>query len=210
MESIIKERIFWSLRRNIALYFYADPYAGLKDLYLTDPGCCTIPEEYVGDDLNKNIYDKFYAVLDAIRREVCGEGIDIFIDVSTESESVLLMTSGKTILYKEHVKAWGFWWESLEDFERYIHTVYTEIATYLAQMELESAVDLPHAPGTREVKFEASYIIADAESDEEAIEQAEEMLRSGFEQCSFGISELFDVKVTNRGDDKLTDNLKGS
>ncbi len=47
----------------------------------------------------------------------------------------------------------------------------------------------------RAVTFSTSYVIEGVETDEEAIEQAEERLARYFEQCSFGITDLLDAKV---------------
>ncbi len=85
MDEIIKERILRNLKTNAATYFHSDPYTALREVYLEDPNGC-VPEAYIGDDLNKSIYEKFYAVLDAIIDEVeidnIGDDIKIYIDVS--------------------------------------------------------------------------------------------------------------------------------
>lgn len=202
MDEIIKERILRNLKKNAAIYFYSDPYTALREMYLEDPNGC-VPEAYLGDDVNKNIYDKFYVVLDAVREEVGVDGIDIYIDVSYESDTVFIMTCGNRVLYKGYSKAWGFWWETLDDLEEYVYQVYREIMTCLAQSDsakqIETIGDTATVPGTRIVTFSTSYVIEDAETDEEATEQAEGMLVRDFEQCQHGITDILSAKVIKKG-----------
>jgi hypothetical protein len=132
MDEIKKERILRNLKRNAATYFNPDPYTALREVYLEDPNGC-VPDAYIGDDIHKSIYEKFYAVLDAIREEVGVDGIEIYIDVSYESETVLIMILGRMVLFKEHSKAWTFWWETLEDLEAYIESTYQEILSAVAK-----------------------------------------------------------------------------
>lgn len=202
MDEIIKERILRNLKKNAATYFYSDRHIALREMYLEEPNGC-VPEAYLGDDVNKNIYEKFYAVLDAIREEVGVDGIDIYIDVSYESDTVFIMTCGKTVLYKGYSKAWNFWWETLGDLEDYVYQIYREIMACLAQRDgakqIEIIGDIAAIPGIRIVTFSTSYAIEDAETDEEATEQAEGMLIRDFEQCQHGITDILSARVIKKG-----------
>jgi hypothetical protein len=113
MNDIIKERILRNLKKNAAAYFYSDPHIALTKMYLEDPNGC-VPEAYLGDDINKNIYDKFYAVLDSVREETGNRDIEIYIDVSYEDSTKYMMVLGDRVLLKDYRKAWNFWWETEE------------------------------------------------------------------------------------------------
>jgi hypothetical protein len=141
MDEIIKERLLRNLKDNADRYFYPDPYTALREMYLEDPEGC-VPDTYIGDDLNKTIYDKFYAVFDAIRREVDDNRINLHIDVSYEDSTTVLFVFKNRVLYKDCIKAWNFWWSSEEDLVEELYRIYLLMLIGINAMEDEALLTM--------------------------------------------------------------------
>ena len=130
MDEVIKERLLRRLKENAARYWYSNNLDKvMREMYLQDPNGC-INEDYLSDDLNKAIFDKFYAVLDAVRQEAGIEGVEIYIDVSHDDSTTYLMVLGDRVLLKGHVKAWNFWWETEEELAEEMYSMYCEVTSW--------------------------------------------------------------------------------
>jgi len=130
MDEIIKERMLRNLKQNAAEYFNHNPYTALKDIFLTNPDGC-VPESYLGDDLNRDIHDKFYAVIDVIREETSNQDIEIYIEASYEDSTKCLMILGNKVLLNYSIKAWNFWWTTEDDMIQDIYSMYQGVAAQI-------------------------------------------------------------------------------
>jgi hypothetical protein len=142
----IGNRIYRNVKRNISLYFLgSEDIRGRQKERLMEEffigkldGC--VPDRYLGEDVNQDIGNKFYALFDGIRKEVekkklTGEGINIFVSPSYQDRTDILMTQGDRIIYEDHIKAWNLSWETKDEMKKELEQICREIVDKLKRKE---------------------------------------------------------------------------
>lgn len=125
---IIKERMLRTLKAE------ADNRWGDGDnsqdalikIYLTNLKGACMPDDYIGEDLMKDLYAKSNFFYKAIRDEINPE-IDIWIEPDYDDATTTLMVLDDKVLYKDHTKPWNFWFESEEALEDAMYLVYLKV-----------------------------------------------------------------------------------
>ena len=122
---IIKERMLKNLREAIGDHFSynGNSHEVLKGLFLTDLNGSCLPDEYTGEDVLKEIEDKFYFFLGAIRDQF-EQYIEIYVTPSYEDSTAFLMILEDKVLIKDHWKAWNFWYESEDELADEMYRIY--------------------------------------------------------------------------------------
>lgn len=93
----------------------------------------SIPEAYLGEDLMKDIHDKFYAVFMAIRDEVAESEsppplMEIFVSPSYEDDTHVLLVHEGRVLHRYSRKAWNLYWDSREEMKAELADIYRSVA----------------------------------------------------------------------------------
>ena len=140
------ERIYRNVKRNISLFFLGDEDIRgrgkeklMEEFFIGRLKGC-VPERYLGEDVNTDISNKFYALFEGIRKEVerkdpKGSRIRIFLSPSYEAHTDVLLTLGDRVVYEDHIKAWRLGWESKEDMKKDLEEIYREILSRLERVE---------------------------------------------------------------------------
>lgn len=129
MDEIIKERILRNLKVAIGDHWGCgdDGHRILREIYLTDPNGACMPYDFVGDDVLKEIENKFYFFLGAIRDEL-PEYIEIYVTPSYEDATSYLMIFEDKLLLKDYQKAWHLWFESEEKLMDEMYRIYLKLS----------------------------------------------------------------------------------
>jgi len=142
----IGDRIYRNVKRNISLYFLGDEEIRgkqkerlMEEFFIGELYGC-IPEHYIGEDINQDIVDKFYALFDGIRKEIeeknlTKEMIKIFVSPSYQDRTDILMTMGDRVIYEDHIKAWHLSWETKKEMKKELEEIYKEIVEKLKGMK---------------------------------------------------------------------------
>lgn len=130
VNEIIKERMLRNLKKSIAWHWGLgdDGERILRELYLTDLKGSCMPDKYLGDDCLKDIYDKFYYFLQAVRDEF-KEFIEIYVIASYEDATGYIMIFQDKLLLIESEKAWHFWHNSEEELADEMYRIYDILLT---------------------------------------------------------------------------------
>lgn len=133
---IIKERMVRNLRDEIENLWgsFDNVHEALQKLFLQDSKGA-IHEDFIGDDLLKEIHNKYYAFYGTIRDEIeyqTGQFIEVWINPSYEDATTTLMILEDKLLYKDHTKPWNLWFESEEALKDEMYRIYL---TLLAKTE---------------------------------------------------------------------------
>jgi hypothetical protein len=128
-----QERLIDRVREHARIeYRLNDDY--FKDVYLSEYEGC-VPDNRISDDLLKDIEDKFYHIVGAVR-DLVEEDLDkeekrgehdfaeVCINTSYEDCSSVLVIFKKHLVYAEHTKAWHYQWQSEAEMEEYLQEVY--------------------------------------------------------------------------------------
>ena len=126
MDEIIKERMVRNLKDEIGNHWGNDGLEVLREIYLSDLKGQCFPDEYIGDDVLKEIENKFYFFLSAIRDEL-PEYIEIYVTPSYEDATSYLMILDDKLLIKDYQKAWNFWFESEEKLMDEMYSIYRRL-----------------------------------------------------------------------------------
>jgi len=126
MDEIIKERMVRNLKDEIGNHWGNDGLEVLREIYLSDLKGQCFPDEYIGDDVLKEIENKFYFFLSAIRDEL-PEYIEIYVTPSYEDATTYLMILDDRLLLKDYMKAWNFWFESEEKLMDEMYSIYRRL-----------------------------------------------------------------------------------
>jgi len=98
----------------------------LKEMYLSDLKGNCLPDKYIGEDILKEIEDKFYFFLGAIRDEI-EPYIEIYVTPSYDDATAYLMILDDKLLVKDYQKAWNFWYESEEKLMDEMYSIYRRL-----------------------------------------------------------------------------------
>ncbi len=124
---IIKERMLRNLKLEADNHWGNDnPQETLEKMYLTDLKGSCMPDDYIGDDILKDLENKFYYFFGAIRDEI-EPFIEIWVSPSYEDVTTTLMILDDKLLYKDHTKPWNFWFESEEALTDAMYLVYLKL-----------------------------------------------------------------------------------
>lgn len=125
MDEILKERMLRNLKDEIGDHWGCgdDGYKVLREMYLTDLNGACMPYEFVGDDVLKEIENKFYFFLGAIGDEL-PEYIEIYVTPSYDDATTYLMILEDKLLVRDYQKAWHFWFESEEKLVDEMYSIY--------------------------------------------------------------------------------------
>ena len=125
---IIKERMVRNLKAEIVNHWGGDdnPQETLVKMYLTDLKDNCMPDDYIGEDLLKEIENKYYYFFDAIRNEI-EPFIEIWVSPCYEDVTTTLMVLEDKLLLKDHKKPWNFWFESEEALMEEMYLVYLRL-----------------------------------------------------------------------------------
>jgi len=124
---IIKERMVRNLKAEAHNRWGDDnPQETLEKLYLIDPNGACMPDHFIGEDLLKEIENKYYYFFGAIRDEI-EPYIEIWISPSYEDDTTTLMVLEDKLLLKDHKKPWNFWFESEEALMEEMYLVYLRL-----------------------------------------------------------------------------------
>jgi hypothetical protein len=128
MDEILKERMLKNLKQAVSDHWggWDDAHKTLREIYLTDLNGACMPYEFIGEDVLKEIEDKFYFFLGAIRDEL-PQDINIYITPSYEDTTVYLMILDDKLLLKDYQKAWHFWFESEEKLMDEMYSIYRRL-----------------------------------------------------------------------------------
>lgn len=128
MDEIIKERMLRNLKQGIAEHWGCgdDGQEVLRKMYLSDPNGACMPYDFIGEDVLKEIENKFYFFLGAIRDEL-PEYIEIYVTPSYEDATSYLMILDDKLLLKDYQKAWHFWFESEEKLMDEMYRIYLKL-----------------------------------------------------------------------------------
>lgn len=127
VNDIIKERMLRRLKDSILeKWGYDDAYEVLRKLYLTDPNGKCLPDEFVGDDVLMDIYNKFYYFMESIGNEF-EEDIYIYVIPCYDDVTTTLFILGDRVLCKDNMKPWNFWFESEEELMEAMYNIYVTI-----------------------------------------------------------------------------------
>ncbi len=133
---IPKERMLRNLKAEANNRWGDDnPQETLEKLYLTDLKGACMSYEFVGEDLLKEIENKFYYFYGAIRDEIeyeIAQFIEIWVSPNYEDVTTTIMILEDKLLYKDHTKPWNFWFESEEAMMDEMYRIYL---TLLAKTE---------------------------------------------------------------------------
>lgn len=94
-----------------------DPDAAIAEMYVGVKDAC-VPDVYVGDDLKVAIYQKLYAMADAIREQMPvpeEHVIQIHVEPDYMGASWVAFVFRDQILLSWTSKAWRFCWPSLQE-----------------------------------------------------------------------------------------------
>lgn len=119
----------------------------IKDVYLTECDGC-IPSQYLGDDVTRDIRSKFARPLNFIIEKVQKElgvkrnGLWLYPMIDADYEdcthyAILLThqdTGKRDVLYYNSNKAWHYWFQTREDFEKELFDIYVEVHKNLTQL----------------------------------------------------------------------------
>ena len=119
----------------------------IKDVYLTENDGC-IPYQYLGDDLMQDIRRKFALPLNFIIEKVQTElgvkrdGLWLYPFIDSDFEDAthfaIVVTNLKTgrqdFVYDNSAKAWHYWFQTREDFEKELFDIYVEVHKNLTQL----------------------------------------------------------------------------
>jgi hypothetical protein len=142
----IGERIYRNVKRNISLCFLGEEEIRgrgkeklMEEFFIGKLDGC-VPDHYIGEDINSDIGNKFYALFDGIRKEVerknlTKEMIKIFVSPSYMDRTDILMTVGDRVIYEDHIKAWHLSWDTKEEMRRELKEMYSEIVGKLKGMK---------------------------------------------------------------------------
>lgn len=131
-DELLKERMVKNLMLETANRWGDDnPQETLRKMYLTDPKGNCMPDDFIGEDLLKELYAKFNYFYKAIRDEISPE-IEIWIEPDYDAETTTLIVLEDKVLYKDHEKPWNFWYESEEALIEKMYGIY---CTILARTE---------------------------------------------------------------------------
>lgn len=134
----ISDKIYRNVKRNISLYFLGDEDIKgnqkeklMEEFFIGELYGC-IPDHYIGEDINQDIGNKFYALFDGIRKEIeeknlTKELINIFVSPSYQDCTDILMIVGDKTIYRDHIKAWNLSWETKEEMKKELEEIYQEI-----------------------------------------------------------------------------------
>lgn len=126
-DELLKERMVKNLMLETANRWGDDnPQETLRKMYLTDPKGNCMPDDFIGEDLLKELYAKFNYFYKAIRDEISPE-IEIWIEPDYDAETTTLIVLEDKVLYKDHTKPWTFWFESEEALQEAMYLVYLKI-----------------------------------------------------------------------------------
>jgi len=123
----------------------------IKDVYLTDNDGC-IPSQYLGDDINRDIRGKFARplnfIIEKVQKELGAkkEGLWLYpmIDADYEdaTHAAIVMVTHSTgrrdFLYYNSEKAWNYWFQTREDFEKELFDIYVEVHKNLTRLGVGS------------------------------------------------------------------------
>jgi hypothetical protein len=123
----------------------------IKDVYLTKCDGC-IPSQYLGDDINRDIRGKFARPLNFIIEKVQKELgvkrnglwlyplIDADYEDATHAAIIMLNhnTGRRDFLYYNSEKAWHYWFQTREDFEKELFDIYVEVHKNLTRLGVGS------------------------------------------------------------------------
>ena len=128
MDEIIKERMLRNLIEAVGDHWggWDDGHKVLREIYLKDPKGACMPYEFVGEDVLKEIEEKFYLFLGSIRDEL-PEYIEIYVNPSYEDSTTYLMILDDKLLLKDYQKAWHFWFESEEKLMDEMYRIYLRL-----------------------------------------------------------------------------------
>jgi len=123
----------------------------IKDVYLTDNDGC-IPTQYIGDDIVRDIRSKFNRpltfIIEKVQKElgVKRDGLWLYslIDADYEDETTYTIIVGnlekgtRDFLYYNSSKAWNYWFQTREDFEKELFDIYVEVHKNLTRLGVGS------------------------------------------------------------------------
>lgn len=125
--AIIKERMVRNLMLEASNRWDDDnPQETLRKMYLTDPKGNCMPDDFIGEDLLKELYSKSYFYYKAIRDEI-NPDIEIWIEPDYDAETTTLIVLEDKVLFKDHTKPWNFWFESEEALQEAMYLVYLKV-----------------------------------------------------------------------------------
>lgn len=125
---IIKEQMVRNLKAEIVNHWGGDdnPQETLVKMYLTDLKDNCMPDDYIGEDLLKEIENKYYYFYAAIRDEI-KPFIEIWVSPCYEDDTTTLMILDDKLLLKDHEKPWNFWFESEEALMEAMYLIYLRL-----------------------------------------------------------------------------------
>lgn len=93
-----------------------DPDEAIRQLYIGQKDGC-VPDDYIGDDLGRAIYRKFYSMGDAIRKLVAvapDDLVEIHIEADYVDMTWMAFICEDQILLLWQCKPWNFCWSSVD------------------------------------------------------------------------------------------------
>jgi len=128
VDEILKERMVRNLKIAIGDHWgnCNNGQEVLKEMYLSDLKGNCFPDKYIGEDILKEIEDKFYFFLGAIRDEL-PQYIEIYVTPSYEDATTYLMILDDRLLLNDYMKAWNFWFESEEKLMDEMYSIYRSL-----------------------------------------------------------------------------------
>lgn len=122
-----------------------------REIYLTERTNC-IPDQFVGEDLTREIRTLFYTVFDEVRNELDirmgrrDESHWLFIDADYEDDTTALLTTDDSVLFRYTSKASAFTWDSEKTMAESLGDIYQRAAN---QLLIERRVLASQPYGTR-------------------------------------------------------------
>lgn len=128
MDEIIKERMLRNLTEAVGDHWGCgdDGHKILREMYQTDPKGACLPHDFIGDDVLKEIENKFYFFLGAVRDEL-PDDVEIYVTPSYEDATSYLLILDDKLLLKDYQKAWHLWFESEEKLMDEMYRIYLKL-----------------------------------------------------------------------------------
>lgn len=117
----------------------------ISAVWFSDAQGC-YPEDYMGDDLMIDIIDKFWYPYEFIIEHIEGKHelerhpLSCTIMPSYEDTTTVVVHNGDRVLLQEWTKAWNFFFESNEDFNKWAEDAVKQIEAKLGYVSIEPSV----------------------------------------------------------------------